>query len=139
MIAVLIGLVWWQNHRLRLLLATICPIWLVRRVCGGLSIRDATRRSILWRLLIAIILRGNSFGIVVVVDWLSISIVVVLWNHRLSKRDISGFCSTNNYQLLCRSRNWSSIVYHLVLMMMVKMLISEESVVSLSAACLDTA
>ena len=139
MIAVLIGLVWWQDHRLGLLLAAIWGIWLVRRVCGGLSIRDATRRSVLWRLLIAIILRGNSFGIVVVVDWLSISIVVVHWNHRLSKRDISGFCSTNNYQLLCRSRNWSSIVYHLVLMMMVKMLISKESIVSLSAARLDAA
>ena len=121
------------------MLGAIWGIWLVRRVCGGLSIRDATRRSVLWRLLIAIILRGNSFGIVVVVDWLSISIVVVHWNHRLSKRDISGFCSTNNYQLLCRSRNWSSIVYHLVLMMMVKMLISKESIVSLSAARLDAA
>ena len=135
----MIGLVWWQDHRLGLLLAAIWGIWLIRRVCGGLSIRDATRRSVLRRLLIAIILRGNSFGIVVVVDWLSISIVVVHWNHRLSKRDISGFCSTNNYQLLCRSRNWSSIVYHLVLMMMVKMLISKESIVSLSAARLDAA
>ena len=135
----MIGLVWWQDHRLGLLLAAIWGIWLIRRVCGGLSIRDATRRSVLRRLLIAIILRGNSFGIVVVVDWLSISIVVVHWNHRLSKRDISCFCSTNNYQLLCRSRNWSSIVYHLVLMMMVKMLISKESIVSLSAARLDAA
>ena len=137
--AVLIGLVWWQDHRLGLLLAAIWGIWLIRRVCGGLSIRDATRRSVLRRLLIAIILRGNSFGIVVVVDWLSISIVVVHWNHRLSKRDVSGFSSTNNYQLLCRSRNGSSIVDHLVLMMMVKMLISKESIVSLSAARLDAA
>ena len=66
-------------------------------VCGGFSIRDSIRRGILRRLLITVVLRSNSFGIVVVVDWLSISIVVVHWNHRLSKRDISSFCSTNNY------------------------------------------
>ena len=139
MISVLIGLVWWQYHWLRLLLASIWSICLLIWICGGLSIRDCARRGVLWRLLIAIILRSDSLGIVVVVNWLSISIVVVHWNLGLSKRDISGFCSTNNYQFLCRSRNRSSIVYHLVLMMMVKMLISKESIVSLSAARLDAA
>ena len=93
----------------------------------------------MWRLLIAIILRSDSLGIVVVVNWLSISIVVVHWNLGLSKRDISGFCSTNNYQFLCRIRNRSSIVDDLVLMMILKMLISEQSIVCLSATRLDAA
>ena len=102
-------------------MAAIWGIWLVRRVCGVLSIRDATGRSVLRRLLIAIILRGNSFGIVVLVDWLSISIVVVHCNHRLSKRNVSGFCSTNNYQIFCLSRNRSGIIGNFVLLLMLKM------------------
>jgi hypothetical protein len=122
------------------LLTAIWGICLVRRVCGGFSIRDSIRRGILRRLLITVVLRSNSFGIVVVVDWLSISIVVVHWNHRLGKRSISGFCSTDNYQLLCRSWNRCSIVDDLVLMMMMlKMLISEQSSIGSSAASQDAA
>jgi hypothetical protein len=70
------------------LLGTIWSIWLVRGVSGGLSIRDAGGRGVLRRLLIGIGLGGNSFGIVVVVDWLSISVVAVSGDHWLSERDV---------------------------------------------------
>ena len=70
------------------MLGTIWGIWLVRGVSGGLSIRDAGGRGILRGLLIGISLGSKSFGIVVVVDWLSISVVAVSRDHWLSERDV---------------------------------------------------
>ena len=82
------------------MLGTIWSIWLVRGVSGGLSIRDAGGRGILRGLLTGIGLGGNSFGIVVVVDWLSISVVAVSGDHWLSERHICGIGSTDHHQLL---------------------------------------
>ena len=126
--AIFIGLVSWEHHGLRvLLLASILIVWLVWGVAGGLSIRDAWGSGIL-----------SGLRLVGVVDGLSISIVVVSRDHWLSQGDISGIGSTDNNQLLCWGGNRGSVVDNIGLVV-VEMLISEESIVSLLSACSDTA
>ena len=77
--------IWWHHHRVRLRLVSIINIWPLWRILVGLSIRYSIWGRLIMTLFASINFMFSFFWIVIVVHWLSISIVVGTQNHWLSK------------------------------------------------------